>query len=90
MVQPSTVGKLINNHSHGSAHAESPPTTAPPYGPIGPLPAASPGRGVLYGAFAVLEVLADADGGVGLTALAGACGLAKTSAYRLAEQLVKI
>jgi IclR family transcriptional regulator, acetate operon repressor len=45
---------------------------------------------VLDGAFAVLEALADADGGLGLTALAGACGLAKTSAYRLAEQLVAL
>jgi DNA-binding IclR family transcriptional regulator len=48
------------------------------------------GRGVLDGAFAVLDVLADADGGLGLTALAGASGLAKTSAHRLAEQLVAL
>jgi DNA-binding IclR family transcriptional regulator len=46
------------------------------------------GRGVLDGAFAVLDALASADNGLGLTALAGASGLAKTSAYRLAEQLV--
>jgi DNA-binding IclR family transcriptional regulator len=45
---------------------------------------------VLDGAFAVLEALADADGGLGLSALAGASGLAKTSAYRLAEQLVAL
>jgi DNA-binding IclR family transcriptional regulator len=45
---------------------------------------------VLDGAFAVLEALADADGGLGLTALAGASGLAKTSAHRLAEQLVAL
>lgn len=43
---------------------------------------------MLDGAFAVLEALADADNGLGLTALARACGLAKTSAYRLAEQLL--
>lgn len=43
---------------------------------------------MLDGAFAVLEALADADGGLGLTALADACRLAKTSAYRLAQQLV--
>jgi IclR family acetate operon transcriptional repressor len=48
------------------------------------------GRGVLDGAFAVLEALAETDGGLGLTALAGACGLAKTSAHRLAEQLVAL
>jgi hypothetical protein len=45
-------------------------------------------RGVLNGVFAVLDALADADGGLGLTALARASGLAKTSAYGLAEQLV--
>jgi IclR family transcriptional regulator, acetate operon repressor len=72
----------------GSASGQSIP--APPDGPIGPLPAAYPGRGVLEGAFAVLEALADADGGLGLTALAGASGLAKSSAYRLAGQLVTV
>ena len=45
-------------------------------------------RGVLDGAFAVLDALADADDGLGLAALARASGLPKTSAYRLAEQLV--
>jgi IclR family transcriptional regulator, acetate operon repressor len=49
---------------------------------------ARPGRGVLDGAFALLDALADADEGLGLAALARASGLAKTSAYRLAEQLV--
>ena len=48
------------------------------------------GRGVLDGAFAVLEALAYADEGLGLTALARASGLAKTSAHRLAEQLVTL
>lgn len=46
------------------------------------------GRGVLDGAFTVLDVLARADEGLGLTALARATGLAKTSAHRLAQQLV--
>ena len=87
MVRPSTVAKVIDDRSHGSAHAESPPTTPPRDASTGPLPAACTGRGVLDGAFAVLEALADADAGLGLTALAGASGLAKTSAYRLAEQL---
>jgi DNA-binding IclR family transcriptional regulator len=51
-------------------------------------PDACRGRGVLDGAFAVLDALARADDGLGLTALARATGLAKTSTYRLAEQLV--
>lgn len=50
----------------------------------------SRGRGVLDGAFAVLDALAHADDGLGLTALARASGLAKSSAYRLAEQLVTL
>ena len=89
MVRPSTVWKVIDDRSDGSAHAESPPTPAPPDSST-PLPADCTGRGVLDGAFAVLEAIADADGGLGLTALAGASGLAKTSAYRLAEQLVAL
>jgi DNA-binding IclR family transcriptional regulator len=53
-------------------------------------PVAATGRGVLEGAFAVLDALAHADEGLGLTALARATGLAKTSAHRLAEQLVTL
>jgi DNA-binding IclR family transcriptional regulator len=52
------------------------------------IPPAAAGRGVLDGAFAVLEALAHADEGLGLTELACASGLAKTSAHRLTEQLV--
>jgi DNA-binding IclR family transcriptional regulator len=48
------------------------------------------GRTVLDGAFSVLDALAHADEGLGLTALARASGLAKTSAHRLAEQLVTL
>lgn len=48
------------------------------------------GRGVLDGAFAILDALAHAHGGLGLTELARASGLAKTSAHRLAEQLVAL
>ena len=48
------------------------------------------GRGVLNGAFAVLDALAHVDEGLGLTALARASGLAKSSAHRLAEQLVML
>jgi len=53
-------------------------------------PPVTMGRGVLDGAFAVLDALARADEGLGLTALARASGLAKTSARRLAEQLVTL
>jgi DNA-binding IclR family transcriptional regulator len=51
---------------------------------------ALPSRGVLDGAFCVLEALGHADDGLGLCALARASGLAKTSAYRLVEQLVSL
>jgi DNA-binding IclR family transcriptional regulator len=51
---------------------------------------ATAGRGVLDGAFAVLDALAHADKGLGLTALAQVSGLAKSSAHRLAEQLVAL
>jgi DNA-binding IclR family transcriptional regulator len=53
-------------------------------------PSAAAGRGVLDGAFAVLEALAYADDGLGLTSLARKSGLAKTSAHRIAEQLVAL
>jgi DNA-binding IclR family transcriptional regulator len=53
-------------------------------------PNAASGRTVLDGAFAVLGALAHADEGLGLTALAHASGLAKSSAHRLAEQLVAL
>jgi IclR family transcriptional regulator, acetate operon repressor len=53
-------------------------------------PPAAAGRGVLEGAFAVLDALAHADEGLGLTALARASGLAKTSAHRITEQLVAL
>jgi DNA-binding IclR family transcriptional regulator len=56
----------------------------------GLIPPVAGGRGVLDGAFAVLDALARADEGLGLTALARASGLAKTSARRLAEQLVTL
>jgi DNA-binding IclR family transcriptional regulator len=53
-------------------------------------PDAASGRTVLAGAFSVLDALAHADEGLGLTALAGSSGLAKSSAHRLAEQLVAL
>jgi len=45
------------------------------------------GRAVLDGAFAVLDALARAEAGLGLSDLSRQSGLAKASAYRLAEQL---
>lgn len=52
--------------------------------------AARAGRGVLEGALVVLDALAGAQDGIGLSQLARVTGLAKTSAYRLAEQLVTV
>jgi DNA-binding IclR family transcriptional regulator len=48
------------------------------------------GRGVLEGAFVLLDKLGCAENGLGLTELARETGLAKTTVHRLAEQLVKI
>ncbi|QQM40577.1 helix-turn-helix domain-containing protein [Streptomyces liliifuscus] len=47
------------------------------------------GRGVLEGAFALLEAVERATE-AGLTALSSECGLPKTTAYRLLEQLVAL
>lgn len=49
----------------------------------------APGRGVLEGAFALLEAVQGARE-AGLTALAAESGLPKTTAYRLLEQLVEL
>ena len=76
----------------GGSVLRSPPadSAATPDHLGGLLPATAAGRGVLDGAFAVLDALAHADEGLGLTALARASGLAKTSVHRLAEQLVTL
>ncbi|MHC3469349.1 IclR family transcriptional regulator [Streptomyces sp. 7R007] len=50
---------------------------------------ATAGRGVLEGAFALLNALRQAED-AGVTALASACGLPKTTAYRLLDQLVEL
>lgn len=49
----------------------------------------APGRSVLEGAFALLEVLAEADSGagLGLTEAAHRAGLPKSTAHRLLEQM---
>jgi DNA-binding IclR family transcriptional regulator len=85
MVRPGPVGTIGDDLGHGSAVPSQRAT-----GSDGEPAGRAAGRGVLGGAFAVLEALAPADGGLGLTALARATGLAKTSAYRLAEQLVSL
>ena len=72
----------ITADRRSGASAEHDPAT-------GCAPAAT-SRGVLDGAFAVLDALSRADDGLGLSALARASGIAKSTAYRLAEQLVEL
>jgi DNA-binding IclR family transcriptional regulator len=50
----------------------------------------SSGRGVLEGAFGLLEVLADHPDGAGLSEVARAAGIPKATAHRLLEQLVDL
>ncbi|WP_316781788.1 IclR family transcriptional regulator [Streptomyces sasae] len=66
----------------------APPASASSAGLGGALPAAA-GRGVLEGAFALLNAL-QREQDAGVTALAAACGLPKTTAYRLLDQLVEL
>jgi IclR family transcriptional regulator, acetate operon repressor len=90
MVQPSTAANCSDDPPNVSAGAHW-QRIAASEGPSGrPRASARASRGVLDGAFAVLEGLAHAHEGLGLTDLARASGLAKTSAYRLAEQLVDL
>jgi len=90
MAPHSPLARTTDDRSHVSAGAEPTPTAAAHEESAPAPPPASAGRGVLGGAFAVLDALAQADGGLGLSGLARASGLAKTSAYRLAEQLVAL
>lgn len=55
-----------------------------------PAAVTDPGRGVLAGAFEILDVLGRADTGLGLAGLVRETGLAKTTVLRLAEQLVAV
>lgn len=48
------------------------------------------GRGVLEGAFIVLDALARVPAGAGLSALARDTGLSKATVHRLLEQLVNL
>ena len=88
MALHSPPARTTNDRAHVPAGATPMPTTAAHEESAAAPPPASAARGVLGGAFAVLEALAQADAGLGLSGLARASGLAKTSAYRLAEQLV--
>ncbi|MDC2959900.1 IclR family transcriptional regulator [Streptomyces gilvifuscus] len=65
-----------------------PPDPAPSPDLAGPL-SATAGRGVLEGAFALLDALHHRED-AGVTTLASACGLPKTTAYRLLDQLVEL
>jgi IclR family acetate operon transcriptional repressor len=60
----------------------------PEFSPSVPDSGAS-GRGVLEGAFALLNAVRQREG-AGLTTLASACGLPKTTAYRLLDQLIDL
>ncbi len=90
MVRFPTAAEIINDVSHASADARPQPVGATESLSAGWPAGACSSRGVLDGAFAILDALAHADDGLGLTALTSASGLAKTSAYRLAEQLVSL
>ncbi|MEU5253774.1 IclR family transcriptional regulator [Streptomyces longwoodensis] len=52
--------------------------------------ASSMGRGVLKGAFALLDELRRQGGEAGLTQIANACGLPKASTHRLLHQLLTV
>jgi IclR family transcriptional regulator, acetate operon repressor len=90
MAQDNAATNVINGVSTGSAGPTPPTSPAAQTGSSQPTAGTGPGRGVLDGAFAILEALARTDDGLGLTALAHTSGLAKASAYRLAEQLVEL
>jgi DNA-binding IclR family transcriptional regulator len=91
MAQDNMATNVINGVLTGSAGPTPPtPAAAQTVPSSRPTAGAGPGRGVLDGAFAVLEALAGTADGLGLTALARTSGLAKASAYRLAEQLVEL
>lgn len=49
-----------------------------------------PGRGVLEGAFVLLDALARSENGIGLSSLARAADLPKATTYRLVQQLVEL
>jgi DNA-binding IclR family transcriptional regulator len=90
MVWPSTAAKCLADSPDVSGGIQSQPTIGSDKRFARPPARTRASRGVLDGAFAVLEVLANTQEGLGLTDLARASGLAKSSAHRLAEQLVAL
>ena len=90
VVRLTTGAEIINDVSRAPADVRPQPAGATETLSAESPPGACPNRGVLDGAFAVLDALSHSDDGLGLTALACASGLAKSSAYRLAEQLVSL
>jgi DNA-binding IclR family transcriptional regulator len=90
MVWSSTAAKYVEELPDVSAGAALQPTAAQHKRFARPPARTRASRGVLDGAFAVLEALANAHAGLGLTDLARASGLAKTSAHRLAGQLLAL
>ena len=86
MTLPSTASNCVDNKLNVAIGVLSQGTRGPLS--VGEAASARGRRGVLDGAFAILDALAHAHAGLGLTDLARASGLAKTSAHRLAEQLV--
>ena len=90
MARLPNAAKIVNDLSQAPADAGPQPEGAIETLSAGSPPGSCSSRGVLDCAFPVLDALAHADNGLGLSALACASGLAKTSAYRLAEQLVSL
>jgi len=84
-------------HVHRTNTATATASTPQERGPLDSSPltgpdaglAATAGRSVLEGAFALLNALHQEEH-AGVTSLASACGLPKTTAYRLLDQLVEL
>ncbi|MFD3546591.1 helix-turn-helix domain-containing protein [Streptomyces sp. NPDC058655] len=72
--------------SRADADADAHPDSAPATGPSAP----ARGRGVLEGAFALLEALRRQGDEAGVTELALACGVPKATVHRLLDQLVAL
>ena len=78
MVPPEAAGTKSDDLGRACADV-SQRASVPKRESSGPLISDGAGRRVLDGAFAVLDALAPADGGLGLTALARATGTTSTS-----------
>jgi IclR family transcriptional regulator, acetate operon repressor len=76
------------HRSNAATATASAPSRIGPLNTPPPL-SATAGRGVLEGAFALLNAL-HREEAAGVTTLAAVCGLPKTTAYRLLDQLVAL